>query len=348
MYSKLIICLTTCCLCGCGGLAPHKNMNNYTNDIAELDKQVQGKFVPIPDNCISLANTFLNAQDVIKTTSSFVSTTAPSKESFDLWYSLAQCSKFYKIQKENSIQMKSDINDYFDNKYSNLKNNIWWKKGLKLFLGLLAELYSSPYQNAKTTITVPRQCKQRDDFLRYYKEHLKQKYPTQMKQVELSSDYYNSLSEAKQKIWSHFYQLEQGVFLQRSKGRHLCDQEVCSFISEQTHVTPSGKCIYPNGGIYLMASGAHSSNVSGTLFGGASNELRWDLKMYNLIFVFKNNFKDAPYVSGSQLGGTHYVYTGVYTYYTIFGNTNSVYSFKEFNWKKATEGLYFYGKRRER
>lgn len=329
MFRQIIILAVVCGLYGCAGLsnslAPYRNMDNYKDNINALNNRVRPRLIEVPAICNSLGEHFTDSENAIQGVSSLsISTKKSSKEAYDLWRKLAECEKSYQLVLTNSKEITSDIEKYFNYTYNKLWSASLWKGGRS------------------------SRERQEQDFIRDYMARLKQQYPAQMKNIELAQQYHFSLSNAEQKIWNHFSDLDQAAFLKRAKGKNVCQQNVGSFISEYTHGSPSDKCIYPNEGVYWMASGAHSSNASGTLFGGISGELRWDLRMYNLIFVFKNTFKDTPYVSGEHLRGSHYVYTGVYTYHTVLGNMNSVHSFKEFDWKQATEGLYFYGKRRER
>lgn len=328
MFRQIIILAVLGGLCGCAGLSnvltPYKNMDNYTKNIENLDKTVMGRLVHIPDICASLGEHFADSENTIQEIASLkISTKRSSKEAYDLWKQLSHCAKLYENASSASEQIGVDIRSYFDKRYDNLSYSSWRQES------------SSARE------------KRKNDFVIYYVNRLAAKYPKQFKELEQALQYHKSLTGAEQKTWEHFYNLDRAVFLKRTKGKDWCQQEVCSFISEYTYGAPSKKCIYPNNGIYLMASGAHSSNASGTLFGGLSGELRWDLKMYNLIFVFKNKFNDPPYVSGEQLRGNYYVYTGVYTYHTVMGGMNSVYSFKEFELKNADKDLYFYGKERK-
>lgn len=328
MFRQIVILAVLCGLYGCAGLSntltPYKNMDNYTQNIEELEQTVTNRFVDIPDICASLGEHFADSENIIQEIASLkISTKHSSKEAYNLWTQLSHCAKLYRQASFIPRQITVDIREYFAKQYNELSWSSWWQE------------------------SVSSREKRKNDFVVYYLNQLMAQYPKQFRKLNQALQYHKSLADAEQKTWNHFYNLDHAVFLKRTKGKDVCEQEMCSFISEYTYGTPSKKCIYPNNGIYLMASGAHSSNASGTLFGGTSGELRWNLKMYNLIFVFKNKFNDPPYVSGGQPLGRYYVYTGVYTYHTVMGGMNSVHSFAEFDFKKAIAELYFYGKRRK-
>lgn len=329
MFRQIVILAVLGILYGCAGLSnvltPYKNMDNYAKNIENLDQTVMSRIVNAPDICASLGEHFADSENTIQKIASLkISTKRSSKEVYDLWKQLSHCAKIYGTASSAPEQIRADIKSYFNKRYDNLTYSSWRRES-----------------NAERE-------KRENDFIIYYVNRLEAQYPDKFKELNQALQYHKSLADAAQKTWDHFYNLDRSIFLKRTKGRELCEQEVCSFISEYTYGTPSKKCIYPNNGIYLMASGAHSSNASGTLFGGMSGELRWDLKMYNLIFVFKNKFNDPPYVSGDQPLGRYYVYAGVYTYHTVMGGMNSVHSFAEFDFKKAIAELYFYGKGSEK
>lgn len=323
--TALLTCVVL--LCGCASLDnclnPYKNINNYTRDISALDERSEKLFAAVPEVCPSLGEHFAAAKEPQAGLRELgISVERSSKEAYDLWKRVNECKTAYQAARKAGKDVDSMVATYYKDRKRDLVG--WASDGAE------------------------NNQRREQELVRYYRAHLKEKYPRQMRNIQDAEQYGETLATAADKISSHFYALDRAVFHKRTGGKDFCDQDVCSFISTHSHFPPEKDCIYPNGGWYQVASGALSSNALGTLFGGGKGELRWTFGMYKLIFVFGTKTGPQPYAAGQSLEGAYYTYVGVYNYRTVLGTMNSVHSFKPFDAKPALKGLYFYGPRRGR
>lgn len=345
MKRNLVMCgmaVSLCFLLGC--TAAYRRPDNYikimNKNIDSLDQEILSKLPAVDEDCKKIAELLSNVQDPLQALSQKqVPTDKSSEQGYKFWQQTKQCAQSYDkivtfVGKGQDIP--SDKVSQYVNAWSwQLRQNSLKKRVLDFLYTISKE--PNPYGNTPD-ISTEELANISEEVSDHYRLHFKTTYPDKVADIKDAQKYQPILDSAASTIYSHFYQLDRKLFEKRTRGKHLCEQDVCSFISSHSHFPPNESCIYPNGGWYREASGALSSNYLGTLFGSAHNEISLHFDMNKLIFVYGKR----PYASGQSLEGAYYIYTGIYNYQTVMGSMNSVHSFKEIDMRKKGKDLYFY------
>lgn len=338
-YSMIV---SLCFLLGC--TAAYRRPDNYikimNKNIDSLDQEILSKLPAVDENCKKIAALLSNVQDPLQALSQKrIPTDKSSEQGYKFWQQTKRCAQSY----DKIVTFVGKGQDIPSDKVSQHVKEWSWqlrqnslKKGVLDFLDTISK-NPNPYDNTPN-ISAEELANILEEVSDHYRLHFKTTYPDKVAYIQDAQKYQPLLDSAASKIYSHFYDLDRNLFEKRTKGKHLCKQDVCSFISSHSHFPPDESCIYPNGGWYREASGALSSNHLGTLFGSAHNEISLHFDMNKLIYVYGKK----PYASGQSLEGAYYIYMGIYNYQTVMGSMNSVHSFKEIDMRKKGKDLYFY------
>lgn len=340
MKRNLVGCsmvVSLCFLLGC--TAAYRHPDNYikimNKNIDSLDQEILSNLPIIDKDCKKIAELLSSVKNPLQALSQKqIPIDESSEQAYQFWKQTKQCAQSY----DKIITFVGKGQDIPLDKLD--RHVIDWSLQLKqnpLNLGVLDFLDAflagnDPNISAEDMRNILGQVSDQ------YRVHFETTYPDKVADIKDAQKYQPILDSAASTIYSHFYQLDRKLFEKRTRGKHLCEQDVCSFISSHSHFPPNESCIYPNGGWYREASGALSSNYLGTLFGSAHNEISLHFDMNKLIFVYGKR----PYASGQSLEGAYYIYTGIYNYQTVMGSMNSVHSFKEIDMRKKGKDLYFY------
>ena len=143
------------------------------------------------------------------------------------------------------------------------------------------------------------------------------------------------LAEILKRIVNEYYQQEEKLFSQRTKGKKICGAFLQVLQPIPGYQVNYNNCVYYEWGNNLIASQVTNDGIIARSYKDNPNTL---LPYY--VFIHKD-IKDANIADGALMSNGHFEYTGLYKYDTIFGAGKTVYSFKRVN-PAVFKDIYFY------
>lgn len=321
---KHIVILFLAALCGCAGVnsrllgkCPCNNPESYMEGISDLDAEIKGYIGELPTVCADIKkNIDTDNPDIDAILNYFkLDKTKNREKAFKKAEELRACGRVYGKVVGNKDRIEGAERNYYDKKQKEL-----CPAGCSIALGI---------DNKKDVFA---------EFRQLYEEHFQKSnknVPLKVKNPSAEGDRFMKMEYI---LDQHFYHKEEAIFKARTGGFTLCIGSIAGFMLTNADAEPEKGCIYDNGNFSYFLS-VLSTSSDGVLI---SDSPRAPYNMFDkLLFIYTKQ----RYASGVQPDAGFYTYQGIYSYITVMGGRNSVYSFKKIDVDKIWRDLPFYKSR---